>query len=377
VLFRSKIHVKDALASDITAFQGNARIAQFTVADNAVNLSANLDKLQASSKVSAISVSGSANNLVISYPQLSTNAGALGKITNNYTLTVNDVKVDDVMAVAQNTRVSTMNITDTSKEIGEGIDKLDDLVSRIGKFNDTDRGLMTLTSAAYSVSGMVLGKIYTGYQIAIQSATLPETLAASKNTRVQSVKVQDTGANFVANLASLNKVSSKITSIELSDSSNTVNLTYSQYTTYAKLISKIITPGVTFAVKGVSLSNLTALQANSAVTSIGISDTATNVSAALDSLKTNTKVNAITLTGSKNTIALTADQLEQDQSVLDEITNKYTLAVSRVKAEDAYSIGTMSGVTSVSVTDTGEQIAAHIDDLQGLGSTLKDRRSVG
>jgi hypothetical protein len=367
----TQINVKDALVSDITAFQGNARIAQFTVADNAVNLSANLDKLQASSKVSAISVSGSSNNLVISYAQLSINAGTLGKITNNYTLTVNDVKVDDVMAVAQNTRVGTMNIKDTSQEIGEGIDKLDDLVSRIGKINGTDRGLVSLTSAAYSVSGMVLGKIYTGYQIAIQSATLPETLAASKNARVQSVKVQDTGANFVANLASLNKVGSKITSIELSDSSNTVNLTYSQYTTYAKLINKITTPGVTFAVKGVSLSNLSALQANSAVTSIGISDTATNVSAALDSLRTNTKVNAITLTGSKNTIALTADQLEQDQSVLDEITNKYTLAVSRVKAADAFSIGTTSGVTSVSVTDTGEQIAAHIDDLQGLGSTLK------
>ncbi len=371
-----KLNVKDALVSDMTALQNNTHVAQYNLADNAVNLSVNLDRLQAAistptPKLSAITVTGAANNLSLTYAQLGANAGALGKITNNYTLTVNDVAVDKVTEVAQNTRVSTMNIKDTSKNIGDGIDNLDNLVSRIGKINDTDRGLMTLTSAAYSVSGMVLGKIYTGYQVAIQTATLPEALSASKNARVQSVKVSDSGANFVANLASLNKVGSKVTAIELTDVSNTVSLTYSQFTTYAKLISKITTPGVTFSVKGVSLSNLAALQSNSAVTNIGISDSGTNVSAALDSLKDNAKVTSITLTGSKNTIALTADQLEQDQNVLDEITNKYTLAVSRVKAEDAFSIGTTAGVTSVSVIDTGEQIAAHLDDLQGLGGTLK------
>ena len=366
-----KLKVQDALVSDMAVLNTNARVQQYNITDNATNVSAKIDSLQASAKLGSVNLTGLLTNLTLTYNQLSNAADTLAKITNNYTLTVNDVSVANTALVAQNTRVATINIKDTSQKIGEGIDVLDDLVSRIGKINGTDRGVISLTSTAYNTGSIVLGKIYTGYQIAIQSATLAETLNATRNARVQTVKVQDSGSNFVANLASLNRVSSKLTSIDITDSAAPISLTYAQYTTYANLLGKITTPGVTFAVTGVSLANLASVQSKTAVTSIGLSDTAANVSLALDSLKTNNVVNSIVLTGSKNTISLTADQLEQDKNVLDEITNAYTLAVSRVKAQDAVAVGTTSGVTSVSVTDSAAQISSYFDDLVGLGNTLK------
>ena len=100
---------------------------------------------------------------------------------------------------------------------------------------------------------------------------------------------------------------------------------------------------------------------------VAVTDTAADVAANLDALQAlGTNLTGITLTDTGTpTIAITQAQLTADAGALAAIAGTYDVALSGVTAASAASAVT-GNVVSVSVADTGANVAANIDGLQAL-----------
>ncbi len=109
------------------------------------------------------------------------------------------------------------------------------------------------------------------------------------------------------------------------------------------------------------ISNLASLSSSS----FAITDTSANIALNLDALQTNNiKISSITQSGTATALAITASQLTADATALNKISGTYTLTVSGVTGAAVASTAANTHVSSMTVTDTGANIASNLDTLQ-------------
>jgi hypothetical protein len=156
----------------------------------------------------------------------------------------------------------------------------------------------------------------------------------------------------------------------------------------ADLGSAVVLPQtLTFnALTPVTLTAAAAIADNSAGSlsaAVPITDSAANVASSLDGLQALAaagKLSSITLTDSGTpTLNISAASLAADTSALGDIGGSYNITVFGASAANATGIAGQSHVSTVSVTDTGANIAANLDALQALvnsgklsGATMTD-----
>jgi hypothetical protein len=117
-------------------------------------------------------------------------------------------------------------------------------------------------------------------------------------------------------------------------------------------------------VNGALVSAAAGLQANSAITSFSIADTAANVVAALASLVTDTKLTSIALTdASTPTLSLTAAQYAADTGVLAKIGSAFKLTVTGATAAGAAVLQAAAQVTGFTIGDSSANISAALTTL--------------
>ena len=106
----------------------------------------------------------------------------------------------------------------------------------------------------------------------------------------------------------------------------------------------------------------------SKITSVAVSDTSAQVSAIFDDLMDmGSRLASITLSNAASPIALTSDQFTSGSARLAKITGgSYHLALVDVLAQDAVHLSGQTGVDTVSISDTADNIAALFDDLQAI-----------
>ena len=122
--------------------------------------------------------------------------------------------------------------------------------------------------------------------------------------------ISDTAANVGAAFASL-ALDTKLASITLTDPGTPqFTLTATQFTADSTVLAKVIGP-YAVTVTGAAASRATALQTDTHVTAFSVSDTAAHVKAALASLNADSKLTALTVSGttSANTIDLTGSKV--------------------------------------------------------------------
>jgi len=114
------------------------------------------------------------------------------------------------------------------------------------------------------------------------------------------------------------------------------------------------------------VANLVVVLSNNHVLSVIVTDSGSNIAAALDTLQSNAaKITAITLTdATPPTLTLTAAQLSGDASALGLIGSGYNLTVSGVAVANLAAVLGNPHVQSVSVSDSAANIAALLDTLQ-------------
>jgi hypothetical protein len=269
------------------------------VTDTAATISADLDGLNAEANISSIVISDNAS-LTLNATQITADASALGKISN------------------QNASGVTINVVDTAANISANLDALqanNDIVS----ITVSDSAPITVTVAQITSDAVVLSEL-------VNQDSSPVLLT-----------VRDSATNIRLNLASLNQ-NSDVTSIVISNNLP-LRLTVAQITTDAHALSIMH-------------------NANGSPYQLQISDNAAHISTALDSLNANTHVVSITVTDS-SAIVLSISQITNDATALGELANAnatpYTLSVHDTAANVSGNFNALNGnshVVQIVVTDS-------------------------
>jgi len=357
--------VSGAAASGAAGLQSNPLVTSFTVSDSSANVAANIATLNSLGKLQSIAVSDS-NPLALTYTQFTAYPTALGKLPGTYTASVSGVAYANAGVMQGNAHVASFSVSDswanvsTALTILAGDTKLSSVV-----LTGTGTPPLALTAAQYAADAAILAKIAGTYALTVSGAAASAAGGLQTNPMVTSFTVSDSSANVAANIATLNGLA-KLQLTALSDS-NPLALNYTQFTAYPTVLGKLPST-YTASVTGVTYANAGMVQGNAHVKSFAVSDSWTNVSAALTVLAADTKLTSVVLTGSGTPpLALTGTQYIADAGVLAKIIGTYALTVTGAAASAAGGLQTNPMVTSFTVSDSSANVAANIATLNSLG----------
>jgi hypothetical protein len=346
---------------------GTSHVVSIAVSDNSAGIAANLNTLQSfGSKLTSITQT-TLTPLSLTIAQLNGDAGALGKISNAYTVTISDHSANiaanldslenlgsTLVSINQSGRLAALDITifqmirdatvlakiagsyslsvfDTSTNIAAYLDSLQALGANIASITQTG------SESSFSLSAL---------QVKNDAATL------AKISGNYSVVVSDTSANIAASLDALQGLGNKLVSINQTGVMAPLSITFAQLNNDSAALGKI-NGSYSLEVSGVTAVGAATIQANSHVTSIFVSDASANIAANLNTLQilvNDNKLAGITQTDVAAPLTLTVAQVTADAGVL--------------------ALLGQSGSYSVAISDTSANIAAGLDELQSLGSSL-------
>ncbi|HZL00284.1 MAG TPA: hypothetical protein VFC47_10315, partial [Caulobacteraceae bacterium] len=277
------------------------------------------------------------------------NARAYSLITGPYQLNVVSTDVADALALASNPHVTPFEIEDTPANIAGALVALNGEVL-LGKITRIDPDSYLTPISDLSAAAVV------GAPAAIDALTYQAS-------------VQDTAANISANLDGLEGVSNLL-GILVTDNAN-VTVSIGQLQTDAGALSKLIfadeaefVPNPEFPFIGVGQEFSTA--GVGVGYSLTVADTVANVTADLAALGANPKVTAITLTnGPFQALVLSEIQVNQYSAAIAKLTGAGYLEITGAHAADAAGLALLPLVSGIAVFDTGADISASLDSLNG------------
>jgi hypothetical protein len=368
-------------------------VASITVSDSSANIQKNLDDLQtlaASGGLRQIVQTGAAATLKITAAQLAADGDALDAIKNHaYSLAITSASVSDTLglgsspALTANAKIKAIDVRDTTDALESNLDALQHVGLRLKSLSQSDAATpLTITGTQYTQDSVAIGKILTSYHLAVLRASAAQTSLLTSNQKVLTVSVADTAANISKKWSLMQNLTSGLTAVEVTDSSNAINLTGDQLAQSEDLLAKF-TDDTDHTYK-IAVSSVTAGQAAAVanvdhVTAVKVSDSADNIVANLDDLQAINDLGllkGIALTGKALTLSmdasrLTGDQLTATQGVLNKITSgSYSLAVTGVSMTALNDLAGNARVVSMEVGGSSSDIETNLDTLYSLGKKV-------
>jgi hypothetical protein len=351
--------VSGVTAANAASTAAASHVTSITVSDTAANLSANINALQtvaAAGELTSVTVTNNTVPVSITLAQLTSDATALGQFTGTFSFTVTGVTIAGQAATLSQPHIASVSIGDTAANVVANIDTLQALGTKLVGIALTDGGTpaLTFTATQFTADAAAIAKLTGTYSLAVTSVLAANASTVAANAHVTSIFVSDSSANVVANIASLQGVSTKVTGIALTDGGTPMlTLTSPQFVNDAGALGKI-TGSYALTVTGVAASNATTTGSNAHVTSIDVSDTAANVAASLAALQAlaSTKLTSIALTDSAPVLSVTGAQSISDAGAIAKITTSYkeTVAAEANTNETLAGTGSTNTVSFASAT---------------------------
>lgn len=376
------LSVRDALAAQIGTLAADSRVSAVSVVDTSANIAGHLDAIQdviASANASggsgmqvSVRQSGNLGTMSLTASQLSRDTDALNSISGNYSLMVTDVTAANASAIAQNSKVVGMTVTDTAANLVSKLSTLTSLGTRVASMSQTDPATaLNLSASDWSTYMGVLSKISGGYRVALSDVRVSGVQALLGDGRVQSVGVKDTASQISSNLDMLQGLGPLLTGIAQTDTGTAISVGMDQLTANASTLAKL-GAGYKLSVRDATAAQAQTLLGNSysAVESVTVVDTSANIAAQLDALNFNGKLVAIVQSGKAMPLNVTQSQMTGDAVALGKIQGSYSLAISDAQAADVGTLAANSKVASMVVTDTGTHILDKLVDLKTAGSKI-------
>ena len=318
------------------------------------------------------------------YNQVTQAGSFLSKVSGTFTLAVGTgtpVNASQAASIiAADSRITFIGVADTPTAIVSSLDSLNTIVNKLGTAGLTIIGTsgngnaLTLSSTQLINDYAVLGKINSATLVLTisnsvsasgTSAVLNAAAAISGRTVTTSMSVSDTAANIASNLNALQGNIASISAITQTDIGVALAISSAQLVNDSAALTKINSGSYTVAINdAVLVSSVASLNGNSHVISLGVSDSAVNISSNIDFLSSNiSKITAITNNNS-GVLSITATQLSNDSAVLSKISGGlYSLAVSGVSVSNAASVALNNHVNTISITDTSANIISSLSSL--------------
>ena len=355
----------------------DSKVSFVTVTDTSAKIAENLDNLQANSKVTAITQSGTIAPLAITRTQLTNDAGALAKITGSYSLRVSGVAAATVGAVdgakdllANNSKVAAVSVTATAAEIAANLGELARLGSKLaGLVHSDPANAINLTDASLVANRAVLDKI-DGYRVNVSAVSAARALVLADDDRVVTLDITATGAEVSTYFDALKTVLPKILGVNKPASGSALvtalALSATQYAQGGALFAKI--GDYTASVKGATAEYAQTLSADSHVTSLSVAENSANVTQNLNNLQANTKVSGVILEDASVPLNITEAQRTADATVLGLIAGNWRMDVAGLAAANAATVNTTAHVASFSVATNA---AGVVDNITALTESAK------
>lgn len=369
------VAIRDASVAEAQALASDDHVSTIAVSDASAAISANLHALQLNQKLTAIRQNGKTTPLELTYAQLSTDAQALAKITDSYSLKVSGVSAANALSLASgNSRVSSLSISDTGSNITSKLDDLAALGKRLSQITQSDNtSSLSLSVSQWTSQIGTLSKIVGGYSLALSGVSAARARDLVDDSRVRTVAVSDNAAAISKELDTLHSLGAQLTGINQTDQ-ETIGVTAAQWGTQGTTLAKLGN-SYTLSVNNAQASQLSALLADSKVRALSITDTSTNIAGQLDALQDAIVANnapsiSVRQSGSTSPMAITATQLTRDAQALAVISGNYSLAVSGVSAANAGTVAANGKVSRMSVSDTGVNLVSNLSSLATLGTKV-------
>ncbi len=360
------------------------------VTDTVQNIQKNLDQLQAvAGKITALATSDSTKSIVVTAMQYQKDGAALALwgAGNGQTLGITGVKAANATALAAGlpSYVTSISVSDLSLNIQANLDNLQTLATN-GILREIvqsgSSGNLTVTASQLTADHSALAKIKNqAYTLSVTEASVSDTLglgsspSLSGNTKVKAIAITDTTDAIKTNLDALQQVGLRLKSITQTDNSTPLTVTADQSNNDRVVLGKILT-NYDLAVINASAAQVSSLSKNQKVITVSVNDTAANLSRNWNLLERLTdSLGTIQVTDQSNDIKITSDQLDQSDTLLSKFTDTqqqtYKLAVTGVSAGTALTVSGLHNVDTVQVTDTSDNVASSLSDLQSINGDGK------
>lgn len=385
------LNVSEVTAARANSIANNANVARCSMVDTAAKISANFDLLANinNSKLGSVTVSdpGTAIDVtagrLLRSPHQTPYANLLNNFDGSFTLNALNASVADALTLSSDNRGGTMTVRDAGASVSARFAALNALIdsNKLTAITLTDpSNALVLPDAQYADdSASMLGSsgILNGgsYRLPISGVSAAHAADDTKNvnadTRVVSYSVKDAAASVVANLATLHDHGGKLQGIQVTDNdSNKLELTGQAYLDYIGTLSKINGGTYDAKVSGLAASAAGSADGDSNVSEFTVDDTAANLVshlAALETAAAGGKLTDITQSGS-GALALSYAQWNASSTALGLMAaNSLTWTVSNVAAGEVATVVQDTQVSTLTVSDTADNIAASLGDASQVG----------
>ena len=367
-----KLIVNKVSTANMMSVLGDARVSQISIVDSSINIAKKLADISAQGeKVISVAQTGATSALIINAEEYVASTIALGKISNAYTIGLKGATVNQLANFTANEKVRSITVTDSSENIATNINLIQSQSSKITQVSLTDdQKILNLSSDDFLNNGTTLRKIITPYKVNVMGVSLANLNSVATYKNVGSIHITDDSVNIASRLTDITRVSNKISSITQIGSPNTMQLNASQYLSSSPVLAKIQNP-YTVNLTGVKTANLVAIAADSSVISMTIADTSQNLANNINVLNTLTnKITQVTQSGGISNMNLSAEQLTSNADILSKFSNSYKLDLADVSVAQAISLQSNAAVQNIKISDTSENIAVGLDQLQAMNSKI-------
>ena len=300
-------------------------------------------------------ITGGSGNDVIFGGANDTIYGGKGTTTVAFVSPYTNFKITPLYG-GKNGAFSGYSVTDNSGSLG--VTTIDTAVKYLS-FGGSGSGATLLTLGSN-------GSFTVGGTTPVSSNTQGAVLTFTSNLATigaSSFTISDTNLNVASGIDSLQQNISKLKTINLTSSSSSLPISFTQYTNDAAVLA-LIGNTYSLALSAVPIASLNALSQNAKVTSLSLSDTSANISSNLDSIQSQVgKVTSITQTDAPALISVTSSQLTSDAKALALLSATYALNVTSVPVSSFSSTVALPAVSTVSIRDTDANFVANLSLL--------------
>jgi len=358
--------LSDVTASKAATFAANNQVSKLSVSDTGAHLSGAWGALaQLGSKLTTVTQDDS-SDLQLTMADWTNGQALKGKFTAGPTVSISAVRTSQVADLALDGAVKAIQVQDSASALSAALASLAS-EAKVNQLVVSDPTVaLKMTAQTYTDSAAILDKVKNHqYLVSLSQVTAADAVDLASDDQVSSMDVEDASSAIADNFDAL-AGATNLGSVKLTDQGGTVTLTAAQILDNAATLNKI-EGSFQLTATDAAMADLANLADIAEVSSIGISDTADNVSTNFgDIIALGGGLADIALTDTTPVLALSQSDWTTGASALGKISSDYQVDVSGATAGDAATIAADDSVRNVLVADAASNIAGQWDALVAL-----------
>ncbi|WP_149536959.1 calcium-binding protein [Siccirubricoccus phaeus] len=354
------LRISGATASGAAALEANDHVIAYAVQDSIAHVTAALAALNGLAGLTEVTLSDG-SLLTLDYAAWAGAAWVLGKLAGA------DIAVTGVAAAAAATveasdLAASFTLRDSTANVVAALAGLNGLEKLTGIWL-TDSVPIALSYSQYLAAGTALALLGGAPAITVAAVPAAAVAALQADAAITSFTVSDSTTAIAAALDAL-AGAGKLTGILLEDGSS-LALTQAQYLADGAALA-LLPAGTTLQVGAATTAQLATLAGDARITGFAVLDSAANIAAAFEALKSAAKLTALAVLGG-GPLTLTAAQYASPGTLFGKLPGDYTLTVAGLAAAAAEAAQAEAHVTGFTVRDSAANLAAALEQLAGYG----------